>query len=200
MQGITREKIVRYLADLVVGHDHDAVNSKGINTPALFAYLAGSYEHGSTGSFEEVPIDTELWSLPTGLLFSGGSRLVIPAGTGGLWVVGAQVSFEANTTGYYEIRLRRWRDAASTVIVTKHYPTPANTISGPSCITLEDLEFEDEIEVQAYQSSGGDLAYESDRSRTFLYGFLVGRVPPEGTPGGAPPTAVPPGGGIIGNP
>jgi hypothetical protein len=85
---------------------------------------------------------------------SNTSRLTVPTGGDGLYLVIAAVAFGSNATGYRQLRLAKNGTALNSI------RAQGGTASGDSVIQISDilnLAAADYVEVKAYQTSGGSL-------------------------------------------
>jgi hypothetical protein len=86
---------------------------------------------------------------------SNNTRMTVPAGHGGKWLVLVDVTFAANTAGVREVGLRKNGSSFGKVI-----NVPASSVSKPLTVSFGDLlslSAGDYIEVTVWQDSGGAL-------------------------------------------
>lgn len=80
------------------------------------------------------------------------SRFTVPAGKGGYYLILCQVDFQSNSTGVREVIIRK--NGATTLQVSS---ATANGVTARYCNGIFNLVATDYIEIQVYQSSGGNL-------------------------------------------
>lgn len=120
--------------------------------PTAFSYLANAFSHTSTGNFQAVTLDTNLFD--TGSLWdSSNGRFVIRKT--GLYLVCGQVMFAGNATGVrimaiYQSGTIRGEGAAVLGSVSNIAPSHSMHMK---------LTAGDTIALYGFQSSGGNLAY-----------------------------------------
>lgn len=86
------------------------------------------------------------------------SRITIPTGGAGWYLLQANVSFAANATGFRQLQIRH---NGATVIASAIGPAAASGGTRMNVSTMYRMNVGDYAEVQAQQTSGGNLAVET---------------------------------------
>lgn len=138
------------------GHTHDGVDSKAISGSAdsVKVYNSGSVSINSATptalTFSNEDHDTNTIHDP-----GSPTKLTIPTGKGGKWLVGASVVWESNTVGAREVAIRKNGSAntggGNAVEASSNNPTTVSTT------TIISLAAGDYIEAYVTQKSGGAL-------------------------------------------
>ncbi len=108
-----------------------------------------------------VTMDTELFDV--GGLHStvtNTSRVTIPSGGDGTYLIVAQLQFAANTTGQRALHIRK--NGTTRIGSERQNMTVASTTCTLSLLMFEKLVATDYIEVEVYQDSGGALNVTAD--------------------------------------
>ena len=150
----------------VGGAERLAVSSTAI-TPTLpvtnaAQYRCGAYHNTSQSindaTFTTVSLNAEDYDVGTMHdTTTNNSRLTVPSGGGGLYLVVAMVVFEANATGVRAARLIKNGSTAAPLQQTGVANAGASNSVSTTLIDIVALSAGDYIEVQAYQNSGGAL-------------------------------------------
>lgn len=106
---------------------------------------------------------------------SNNSRITIPAGLGGKYLVGGSVRFASNATGQRVVRIVKNGTSAPYLAVGEVVPN-STLSSRAQCQSVVELSAGDYIEIQAYQNSGGslNLEYGAGTDEVVLYCQKVG--------------------------
>lgn len=148
----------------------------GGNTPAAVWLTDASVQAITTstsGGFQTVALDTE--TEDTDGLHSGSTGIVIPAGLNGRRMVfGANVGIAANATGNRQAKIVK--NLAGTPVILAYTGHPGTSaisfrviLSTPAIIVATG----DTIDVQVWQSSGGDLNTVNADGLPSLFGYTV---------------------------
>jgi hypothetical protein len=88
---------------------------------------------------------------------SNSSRLTVPAGEGGIYLIGGNVQWEANAANVRQASIRK---NGSTVLASVRDNTGASFAHRMTISTLVSLDAADYVELLAFQNSGGNLNIE----------------------------------------
>lgn len=110
----------------------------------------------TTATAKNLTFDTEVFD--SGTMHSTSvntGRIVVPTGGAGLYMIGANVEFDTNATGWRTLNLML---NTSTVIASHRAITSSASVTTRlSVATIYSLSAGDYLEVQVYQNSGGSL-------------------------------------------
>lgn len=129
---------------------------------------SAAFVHNSTGNNLAVTFDTETHD--TGGMHSTSSntsRITIPTGGSGMYLLGGGVEFAANATGYRQVALRI---NGTTVIAGSRATSASGTVATllmTNCIYP--LNAGDYVELTAFQNSGGNLNINSAAEFTPIF-------------------------------
>jgi hypothetical protein len=173
------------LADLK-GGTTGQVLSKNSNTDMDFVWAAASptylgvsvYKSGdqtiSNATATAITFDSELFD--TDSLHSTStntSRLTVPTGKGGKYLVCGTVAFAANTTGNRGIYIYKNGSIINYATIIQTVTVASNGTFAPFSIVTQ-LSAADYIEIFVYQSSGGNLAVTSTSKETSVQMSYLG--------------------------
>jgi len=115
--------------------------------------------------------DTELFDTD-GFHSGSSSRLTVPTGKGGKYLVGCMGKFAANATGYRNTSIR----LNGTTYINGSSGANVGASGSAQTINIFARSFAagDYIEVDAYQNSGGNLNFESSDSNSTFYMIFLG--------------------------
>ena len=99
------------------------------------------------------------------------SRITIPAGKGGKYLIIAAIAFDANATGIREISI--YKNGAAVCTNFQHAPTPSAALRGEVTGILS-LAVSDYIEVIGQQQSGGNLDVKAEQAGTRFAAIYLG--------------------------
>jgi hypothetical protein len=131
--------------------------------------------HTSSGNFQKVPFDTEQFD-PDNMFDLSTDRATVPDDLGGIWWIGAGVTFSTNATGAQR-QAKLVKDPLGTPIDLDMDRRP-NPTGQPWSLETESTELlvaGDVIQVEGWQNSGGNLAYEVGRSLVWFSMIFLGR-------------------------
>ncbi len=103
---------------------------------------------------------------------SNTSRLTVPAGKSGKFLVGCIATFANNATGYRNVAFRKNGSTYVGSISSQNVGASGNT--GVSVHNVYDLVATDYIEIDAYQNSGGSLNLAGGLNDTYFYMIYLG--------------------------
>lgn len=132
----------------------DAAVYLGTGKPHCRVYNNANFSVGSSATWTSITFNTERFDV--GAMHSTASnqsRIVVPTGEGGKYLIGGSLAFATNATGR---RLMRILLNGTTVICQAELPLSSSE-SGGNLTTIYNLAAADYVELQAYQSSGGAL-------------------------------------------
>jgi hypothetical protein len=137
----------------------------------LFHGAAQSIAHDTLTvlSFDSEDFDPSTMHNPA----SNNSRITIPSGADGRYLVMARVFFAANATGYRQLRIRKSGSDIATLSSVAAINGAGTTVSISSVVALVAKEY---LEIIAYQNSGGALDSGNGASRSAQNEFSVVRV------------------------
>lgn len=129
------------------------------------ANISATNNDGTYLTFDTDVLDTDAFHS----VASETSKLVVPAGLGGVYHIFAHIFFDANSTG---VRSVLFRKNGTTVIAESLLPAAAAPIGTLVTIsTIIDLAATDYVEVGVFQNSGGALNVLSDGVRSPVFGM-----------------------------
>jgi len=120
----------------------------------------------NTGTWKTLDFDSELYD--KGNMHdtvTNKSRVTIPTGESGLYLILAQICFESNATGYRQGQITK---NGTTLIMTFEKPAPAPGHTMLQLYQVIELAAGDYLEMKGYQNSGADVYIKSGSTRTFL--------------------------------
>lgn len=122
--------------------------------PACSAYRNAAVSHTSTGNWQAVTWDAE--SFDTDGIFTASST-TFTIKTPGLYIVTASVAFAASATGVRSIRVTK---GGAAILIGQYEATAtAGAAAGRQVAGMLSLAAADTLTVEAFQNSGGNLAY-----------------------------------------
>jgi hypothetical protein len=133
----------------------DAIEHLARNKPHARVHNTSSYTHNSTGNYLAIPFGLERFDVGgCHSTVSNTSRLTVPSGEAGTYVIGGGCTWAASGVGVRQLRLivNGSTEIALQRLASETDTTPAFTISG-----YYDLVAGDYVELQAFQNSGGSL-------------------------------------------
>jgi hypothetical protein len=127
----------------------------------------------SNGSGVIINWDTELFDTDDfHSTVTNTSRLTVPAGKGGKYLVGCMGRFAANATGYRNTTIRL--NGATSINGSSGASVGASGSAQTVNIFLRTFTAGDYLEVDAYQNSGGNLNFESTDANSTFYMYFLG--------------------------
>jgi hypothetical protein len=117
--------------------------------------------------FNSEVIDTDVFHNTS----TNNTRLTVPAGMAGVYIIGGGSNFEQNGTGY---RLLKVRLNGSTMIGGLTVPAVGNGPTRLALTTVNVLAVGDYVELLAYQNSGGNLDCASGSDLTIFWMVRIG--------------------------
>jgi len=139
----------------------------GVNV-RLSAAVSLTNGSGVIVNFDTETIDTDGYHSTS----SNTSRLTVPTGKAGKFVVGCEASFNANGTGYRNISFRK--NGTTYVGSLSGANVGASGNAGVMIANVYDLAVGDYFEIDAYQNSGGALDLLSGVTGTYFYMYYLG--------------------------
>jgi hypothetical protein len=145
--------------------------------PACRVFRAAAGTHTSTGNFQAITFDTQSLDTeePSDNMWVVGSATRITFKTAGVYQVGGIATFAFNTSGFRAAVIR----LNGTTDIARHDQgsAPAAAINvGLLPHTLYSFAVNDYIELLAFQSSGGNLAYSVGTDQLNLYAAWAGQA------------------------
>ena len=123
---------------------------------------------GTIINFDTEVIDTDNYHSTS----SNTSRLTVPSGKAGKFVVGCSAVFANNGTGYRNISFRKNGSSYFNNISAQNVGASGNT--GVMVTMVYDMAVGDYFEIDAYQNSGGSLNLLSGNGGTYFYMYYLG--------------------------
>lgn len=125
------------------------------DAPAASVYNNANLTHNSTGNWFTVTANSEYFdNASLHSTSSNTSRLTVPSGGGGKYLMGSSISMAANATGIRSIRIL----SGGVLLLTQvNQPGSSAVAFDVPIVTLAGLSAADYIETEAFQSSGGNL-------------------------------------------
>jgi hypothetical protein len=96
------------------------------------------------------------------------SRFTVPAGKGGKWQLSTTIAYDANSTGFRQIRIKKNGTIFNNLIAT----AVSSDGTHMSHTDIFELVATDYMELEAYQNSGGNLAILGTNYTTFSFFYL----------------------------
>ena len=155
-----------------------ATNITNIRVPPMCrVFRAAAGTHTSTGNFQAIAFDTQSLDTeePGDNMWVVGSATRITFKTAGVYQVGGIATFAINTTGVRAAVIR----LNGTTDIARHDQgsAPSSAINvGLLPHTIYSFAVNDYIELYAFQSSGGNLAYSVGTDQLNLYAAWAGQV------------------------
>lgn len=143
-------------------------------------YLAGATNHTATGNFRRIPVDSR--PIDTHEFGDSSADAFILPKTG-IWRVSAHTQFAANATGNRrEIRFKvnetytvgTTPDNVGSIFATHVEQNQSNAAVGLYVADLWKLAKGDSLTFEALQNSGGNLAFATGESLTWMAVYYVG--------------------------
>lgn len=125
--------------------------------PMCSVYRSAALSHTSNGAFQSIAFDTEDYDTD-GMWTSGANADRITFDTSGIYLCEGAVAFSGNASNSRAIRIVD--SAAATIIAYASEPGPTAADGGALvCMRVWEFTAGDYIKLEAFQNSGGNLAY-----------------------------------------
>lgn len=141
-------------------YTHRAAGAAGWQLrPAARVYNSANITHTTTGTNQVLTFNSERFDIGAchDTAVNPG-RLTVPAGGDGVYMIGGQVRWASNATGYRSLLIQV--NGATAIAQNNPAPTPA-AVTLMQVVSMYQLAAGDYVELVAYQSSGGSLVIDA---------------------------------------
>jgi hypothetical protein len=162
-----------WLKDALTQLNVTSDSAKAQITPALFGARAyhNANQAATSGAFLTVALNSERWdSSAFHDTAVNNSRLTIPASSSGYYLLGANVEWASNASGYRVIEVQQ--DGATLLLQDRRAPSSSTTMQAMTGIAQ--INAASYIELLAFQNSGGNLNVNS--TGNFSPEFWIHRI------------------------
>lgn len=176
LTGLTDDDHTQYLKEKASGgaasevpeHAHDAAAQGGLlNAIAAFANRESGTQTLTTATETDISLDGE--QTDTDSFHDNATnpdRITIPAGLGGVYLIGGMITYAANATGYRKaiITVNAFSVTEASMVATSAFDQ--TVVAPPRVRTLSDGDI---VRLRGYQNSGGDLTVNAGAHLTGLW-------------------------------
>jgi hypothetical protein len=144
----------------------DATLYLATNKPHTRVYNNAAFTHNSTGNWVSITFNSETFDVGScHSTVTNTSRLTVPTGEGGHYMIGGHATFDTNVTGRRMLRLY----LNGTTVISQVELGVNGGEAGGALSSYYALAAADYVELQAFQSSGGNLNIIATPTPTFWW-------------------------------